>query len=99
MLEMTYEDCLCLEFLHMGIHFESHVPLPILYRGTTIPRAYKPDFIVEKAVVLELKTVEKILPVHEAQVLTYMKLSGLRAGLLVNFNAVPLTAGIRRFNK
>lgn len=99
MLEMTYDDCLCLEFIHMGISFESQVHLPIIYRGRMIPRAYKPDFIVEKSVVLELKTIEKILPVHEAQVLTYMKLSGLRAGLLINFNAVPLTAGIRRFNK
>lgn len=99
MLETTYQDCMCLEFLFLEIPFESQVPLPLVYRSTTIPRAYKPDFIVEDAVILELKTVEKILPVHEAQVLTYMKLSGLHAGLLINFNVVPLTSGIRRFNK
>ena len=98
MLEKAYHDCLKIEFEFLEILYECQVHLPIEYRSRSIPRAYVIDVVVENAVVLELKAVEKILPVHEAQVLTYMKLSGCRAGLLINFNAVPLTAGIRRFN-
>jgi GxxExxY protein len=68
--------------------------------GTMIHlRAYKPDLLIDNAVIVELKTVEKILPVHEAQILTYLRLSGLERGLLLNFNSVPLKAGIRRLNK
>jgi GxxExxY protein len=73
--------------------------LPIVYKSMTLLRAYKPDLLVDKAVIVELKTVEKILPVHEAQMLTYLRLSGLDRGLLLNFNSVPLKAGIRRLNK
>jgi hypothetical protein len=69
------------------------------YKSMTLLPAYKPDLLVEKAVIVELKTVEKILPVHEAQMLTYLRLSGLERGLLLNFNSVPLKAGIRRLNK
>ncbi len=98
MLEKAYQDCMRIEFVFQGIPYESQVGQPIEYRSTTIPRAYLIDFVVENSVILELKAVEKILPVHEAQVMTYMKLSGCRAGLLINFHAVPLTAGIRRFN-
>jgi GxxExxY protein len=99
LLESTYEECLCLELTLLGIPFERQVPLPIVYKSMTLLRAYKPDLLVDHAVIVELKTVEKILPVHEAQMLTYLRLSGLERGLLLNFNSVPLKAGIRRMNK
>jgi GxxExxY protein len=99
LLESTYEECLCLELTLLGIPFERQVPLPIVYKSMTLLRAYKPDLLVDHAVIVELKTVEKILPVHEAQMLTYLRLSGLERGLLLNFNSVPLKAGIRRLNK
>jgi GxxExxY protein len=99
LLESTYEECLCHELALLGIPFERQVPLPIVYKSLTLLRAYKPDLLVDQAVIVELKTVEKILPVHEAQMLTYLRLSGLDRGLLLNFNSVPLKAGIRRLNK
>jgi GxxExxY protein len=99
LLESTYEECLCLELTLLGIPFERQVPLPIVYKSMTLLRAYKPDLLIDNAVIVELKTVEKILPVHEAQILTYLRLSGLERGLLFNFNSVPLKAGIRRLNK
>ena len=99
LLESTYEECLCLELTLLGIPFERQVQLPIVYKSMTLLRAYKPDLLVDSAVIIELKTVEKILPVHEAQMLTYLRLSGLERGLLLNFNSVPLKAGIRRINK
>ena len=99
LLESTYEECLSLELTLRGIQFERQIPLPIVYKSMTLPRAYKPDLLVDHAVIVELKTVEKILPVHEAQMLTYLRLSGLERGLLLNFNSVPLKAGIRRLNK
>ena len=98
-LESTYEECLCLELIALNIPFERQVPLPIIYKSTKILRAYKPDLIVDSAVVVELKTVDKILHVHEAQLLTYLRLSGLERGLLINFNSVLLKSGIRRINK
>jgi GxxExxY protein len=99
LLESTYEECLCLELRLLGIQFERQLSLPIVYKSITLLRAYKPDLLVDQAVIVELKTVEKILPVHEAQILTYLRLSGLERGLLLNFNSVPLKAGIRRLNK
>lgn len=99
LLESAYEECLCLELSLREISFERQVPLPIIYKSITLLRAYKPDLLVNKEVIVELKTIDKILPVHEAQLLTYLKLSGFERGLLVNFNSVPLVSGIRRLNK
>jgi GxxExxY protein len=99
LLEGTYEECLAAELDFCGIRFEKQVSLPISYREKILTRAYRLDFVVEKSVVIELKAVEKILPVHEAQMLTYLRLSGLETGLVINFNSVPLKAGIRRINK
>jgi GxxExxY protein len=99
LLESAYEECLCLELSLSDIPFERQVPLPIVYKSMTLLRAYKPDLLVDKAVIVELKTIEKILPVHEAQLLTYLRLSGLQRALLFNFNSVPLKSGIRRLNK
>ena len=98
-LESTYEECLCLELAILGIPFARQVPLPIVYKSTEILRAYKPDLLVDKAVIVELKTVDKILTLHESQLLTYLRLSGIERGLLLNFNSVQLTHGIRRLNK
>ena len=99
LLEGTYEECLAAELDFCGIRFEKQVSLPISYREKILTRAYRLDFVVEKSVVIELKAVEKILPVHEAQMLTYLRLSGLETGLVINFNSVPLKAGIRRINR
>jgi GxxExxY protein len=99
LLESTYEECLSLELTVLGIPFERQIPLPIVYKSMTLLRAYKTDLLVDQTVIVELKSVEKILPVHEAQMLTYLRLSGLERGLLLNFNSVPLKAGIRRLNK
>ena len=99
LLESAYEECLCLELTLGELRFERQVPLPIVYKSITLLRAYKPDLLVDGAVIVELKTIEKILPVHEAQILTYLKLSGLEAGLLINFNSIPLVSGIRRLNR
>jgi GxxExxY protein len=98
-LESTYEECLCLELIAVDIPFERQVPLPIVYKSAKILRAYKPDILVDRVVIVELKTVDKILQVHEAQLLTYLRLSGLERGLLINFNSVLLRSGIRRINK
>jgi len=83
--------------LHLrGLTFERQVDLPVSYEGVQLNCGYKIDLIVQQEVVLELKTVEKILPVHEAQLLTYLKLSGRHVGLLINFNTPVLTRGIKR---
>ncbi len=96
LLESAYEDCLCHEMHLRGLSFARQVELPISYKGVKLDCGYKIDFVVENEVVLELKTVDRILPVHEAQLLTYMKLSGKRVGLLINFNVALLTRGVIR---
>jgi len=96
LLESAYEECLCHELHLRGLTFERQVDLPVLYKGLQLDCGYKMDLVVEREVVLELKCVEKILPVHEAQLLTYLKLSGKRVGLLINFNVPLLTQGIIR---
>ena len=96
MLELTYEDCLGLELMLNNLSFERQVHLPLTYKSITVRRAYKMDLLVERAVIVELKTVDKLLPVHESQVLTYLKMANLKTGLLINFNCVPLAKGIRR---
>ena len=96
LLESAYEECLCYEFTENGIPFKRQVPLPVVYKDVRLNCGYRMDIIVDEALVLELKTVEAILPIHEAQLLTYLKLSGIRTGLLLNFNAAVLRAGIRR---
>jgi GxxExxY protein len=92
LLESAYEECLCHELHLQGLRFERQVDLPVSYKGLLLSCGYKIDLIVEQEVVLELKAVEAILPIHEAQLLTYLKLSGKHVGLLINFN----TRGIRR---
>jgi GxxExxY protein len=96
LLESAYEECLCHEFRLRGIEFERQKPLPVAYKGTWLDCGYRLDLVVEGRVLLELKAVERLLPVHVAQVLTYLKLTGLKVGLLVNFNLPFLRNGIRR---
>jgi GxxExxY protein len=96
-LESVYEERLCRELAHGGLPFRRHVPLPIIYEDVGLNCAYYADIIVEQSVIVELKSVERILPVHEAQTLTYPRLSGCRIGPLMNFNSVMLKDGLRRF--
>jgi GxxExxY protein len=96
LLESAYEQCLCHELHLRGMPFECQVDLPVSYKGLQLDCGYKIDLVVGNEVIVELKSVERILPVHEAQLLTYMKLSGKRVGLLINFNSSLLTQGIIR---
>ncbi|MGC1372570.1 MAG: GxxExxY protein [Candidatus Sulfotelmatobacter sp.] len=96
LLESAYEQCLCHELHLRGLPFKCQVDLPVSYKGLQLDCGYKIDLIVGEEVVVELKSVEKILPVHEAQLLTYLKLSGKAVGLLINFNSSLLTQGIIR---
>jgi GxxExxY protein len=96
LLESAYEECLCLELQEAGLGFRRQVPLPIIYKSVRLDCGYRLDLLIEDQLILELKSVEGLLPIHEAQVLTYMKLSGVRTGLLLNFNSAVLKNGIRR---
>jgi GxxExxY protein len=96
LLESAYEECLCHELHLRGLSFERQVDLPVSYKGLLLGCGYKIDLIVQREVVVELKAVETLLPVHEAQLLTYLKLSGKSVGLLINFNTPLLTRGIKR---
>src|SRR5271157_9077 len=97
LLETIYNHCLCWELQHTGLEFQREVPLAIIYEDLRLNGGYSADIIVERTVLLELKSVERILPVHEAQTLTYLRLSGCKVGLLMNFNSVMLKDGLRRF--
>jgi GxxExxY protein len=96
LLESVYDKCLCRELSRIGLQFQHQVRLAANYDGVTISPAYKIDFIVEKCVVVEIKSVEKLLPVHRAQLLSYLKLTRLPLGLLLNFKVPHLRDGISR---
>ncbi len=96
LLESAYEECLCFELKANDISFERQVALPVVYKAVKLDCGYRMDLVVDDRLVVELKTVEKILPVHEAQLLTYLRLSGIRTGLLLNFNTSVLKDGIKR---
>jgi len=87
---------LCHELTLRGIRFQLQVPLPVKYKGILLDCGYRLDLVVEERVVIELKTVETLVPIHEAQLLTYLRLSGLRVGLLINFNSPVLRNAIKR---
>jgi GxxExxY protein len=97
LLESGYEVCLAHELKLAGISFQLQVPLAIEYKDIKLESGYRLDVVVDKLVFVELKSVEQISPLHQAQVLTYLKLSGLRIALLINFNSVRLKDGIKRF--
>ncbi len=96
LLESAYQACLCHELELRNIAFRQQVLLPLSYKGIELDCGYRIDLIVGNRVVIELKSVQDILPVHEAQLLTYLHLAGLRVGLLINFNVPVLKHGIRR---
>ena len=96
LLESVYERCHCHELAKDGIAFQRQVPLPVPYDDILLDCGYIADIIVEGQVILELKAVERTQPLHEAQLLTYLRLSPCRVGLLINFNTVSLTDGIKR---
>jgi GxxExxY protein len=96
LLESVYEICLAHEFQKRGLTFKRQSNLPVVYDGVTLESGLRLDFLVENCVVVELKAVEQLLPLHKAQVLTYLKLSGHRLGLLINFNSALIKDGIRR---
>jgi len=97
LLESAYEECLCFELAQAGIAFRRQVPLPIVYKDVRLDCGYRMDVVVENELIIEIKAVDRILPVHEAQMLTYLRLARLRAGLLMDFNNVVLKVGLRRF--
>jgi GxxExxY protein len=90
MLESTYQTCLRYQFGRDGLQFEHQVRLPVVYQGIHLEAGYRIDFMVENCVIVELKAVEKLLPLHTAQLLSYLKLSGRKVGLLLNFNVPHL---------
>jgi GxxExxY protein len=96
LLESANEECLCYELAQAGLRFERQQPLALEYKGMQLDCGYRLDVVVEGALILELKTVEKILKIHEAQLLTYLKLTGVRTGLLLNFNVPLMRNGIKR---
>lgn len=96
LLESAYEECLSYELSQAGFCFERQKSLPVSYKSVKLDCGYRLDFVVEDKVVIELKAVETLLPIHEAQMLTYLKLSGLTLGLLINFNVPVLKNGIKR---
>jgi GxxExxY protein len=97
LLESAYEACLRLELLNRKLRIECEKPLPLVYGKTRVGCSYRMDFVVERSIVVEVKAVSRLLPVHEAQLISYLKISRLRLGLLFNFNVMNLSAeGMRR---
>ncbi len=96
MLESIYESCLCIELGKRGIAYEIQAPIPPVYEGVRIDAGLRLDLLVERSIILELKAVDKLLPIHQSQLLTYLKLADLRLGLLLNFNVEVFKEGIRR---
>ncbi|HET6615676.1 MAG TPA: GxxExxY protein [Dehalococcoidia bacterium] len=96
LLESAYEECLCHELALAGLRFERQVPLPVLYKTVHLDCGYRIDVLVEDRVIVELKCVERLLPIHEAQTLTYLKLKDFGLGLLINFNVPVLMQGVKR---
>lgn len=97
LLESAYEECLAYELKKAGLNFERQIPAPLVYKDVKLDCGYRMDILVENEVVIELKAVEEFNDVHQAQMLTYLKLSEKSQGLLINFNVVRLKDGIRRF--
>ena len=97
LLESAYETCLAYELERLGLNFERQKPLPLVYKEIMLDQGYRVDLLVEGKVVVELKVVDVISPVHEAQVLSYLRFSGSPIGLIINFKVKLLKDGIRRF--
>ncbi len=96
LLESAYESCLAFELLQEGFNIDRQKPLPVIYKGTIIDCGYRLDMVIEDAIIIEFKSVERVMPVHKSQILSYLRLSGLSLGLLINFNVELLKQGIHR---
>lgn len=96
LLESTYEACLAFELAKRGLQLEEQRAIPVIYHNVKLDCGYRIDLLVNKKIIVEIKAVETILPIHEAQLLTYLKLSGCRVGLLLNFNVKVLREGLKR---
>ena len=96
LLESAYEECLCIALADDGLEFERQGMIPIRFRGRDITPGFRFDILVEKKVILEIKSVESVLKIHKAQLLTYLRMTGLRVGLILNFNSSVLRDGIHR---
>jgi len=96
LLESAYEECLCFELSQAGLHFERQVDLPVVYKRVKLNCGYRMDLVVEDSVIIEIKAVDSILPVHEAQLLSYLKLANKPLGLLMNFHVSVLKNGLKR---
>jgi len=96
LLESVYEACLCEELRLRGLRVTRQVPLPLFYKGIALDIGYRLDVVVDGRILVELKTVDRLIPIHQAQVITYLRLAGLSVGLLANMNDMPLRKGLRR---
>lgn len=97
LLESAYQRCLLLEPRLAGLAVEAEMPMPVRYKDEVLDCGYRADMLIAKSLILELKAVEEILPIHQAQILTYMKLAGIHLGLLINFHQSRLIDGLKRF--
>jgi GxxExxY protein len=97
LLESTYEQCLAYELSRAKVPFKVQVELPVDYKEIRLDCGYRIDLLADNRLVVELKSVDQLMPIHEAQILTYMKLAGVKVGLLINFNVTILIKGVRRF--
>jgi len=96
LLESAYEECLCFELKSAGVGYRRQVALPIIYKAVRLDCGYRMDLLVQDHLIIEIKAVEQLLPIHSAQMLTYLRLSGQKVGLLINFNSVVLKDGLKR---
>ena len=97
LLESAYEECMAFELINKGLSIERQKPVPIVYKQIRLNCGYRLDLLVERSVIVELKSIEAIAPVHEAQMLTYMRFSNVKTGLLINFNVTVLKNGLKRY--
>ncbi len=97
LLESAYEECLCYELSKAGIPFERQKPVLVKYKEVHLDCGFRIDVLADQQLIVELKSVEKVLPIHEAQIITYLKIADMRVGLLINFNSVILIKGLKRF--
>ena len=96
LLESAYEECLCYEISQAGLNFKRQVPLPVIYKDVKLDCGYRLDIIVEDEIIIEVKAVQAIIPIHEAQLLSYLRMLDKRLGLILNFHSAVLKSGIRR---
>jgi GxxExxY protein len=96
LLESAYEECLCYELSLGGMAFTRQTPLPVAYKNVKLNCGYRMDIVIEDSVILEVKTVDRLIAIHDAQLLSYLKMSGIRVGLLMNFHVPVLKSGLKR---